>query len=150
MQNPSTVTLSLTVKDGHAALDFYQRAFGAENFFQMKDPGGGIAHAEFDIGNTHLFLSEESPEWHAYAMPEGTLSSCIFTIMAEDCDAAHDRAVEAGGASLKAPEDQFWGSRVAIVSDPFGYRWAFHQQLEELSQEELLKRAEALFGSGPS
>lgn len=141
-----TVSLSLTVKDGNAALDFYKKAFGAEVTLHMPDPGGGVAHAEMMIGNSKVFLSDESPEWHAEAMPEGTQASCLFSIGVEDCDAAYKRAVDAGGEALRDPENQFWGIRDAMVRDPFGYRWSFGQFVEEVSAEEFQRRAKELFG----
>jgi PhnB protein len=142
-----TVSLSLTVKNTADALKFYAEAFGAEELFRMPTPDGGIAHAEFMIGNTHIYISDEAEEWHAYAMPEGATASCLFSIATENCDAAYRRAVDAGARSLSEPADQFWGMRSAIVKDPFGYRWSFGQMIEEVSAEELARRAEKLFSS---
>lgn len=140
-----TVSFSLTVKDANKALAFYTEAFGAKELFRMPTPDGGVAHAEFMIGNTHIYISDESEEWHAFAMPDGTMASCLFSVMTDDCDAAYKGATGAGAESLSEPENQFWGSRSAIVKDPFGYRWSLNQQIEEVSPEELTKRAEALF-----
>ena len=139
--NP-TVSLSLTVKDTSAALDFYTRAFGAEELFRMPTPDGGIAHAEFMIGNSHLYISDEAPDWHATAMPDGIMSSCLFAISTDNCDSSFRRAVEAGAQPLKEPEDQFWGTRSGMVKDPFGYRWSLSERIENVSPEELAKRAE--------
>ncbi len=145
-ENEPTVSLSLTVNDGSAALDFYTRAFGAKELYRMADPGGGVAHAEFMLGNTKIFLSEASPEWHAAAMPEGAKASCLFAIQTDSCDDSFKRATEAGGEVLSEPEDQFWGCRSAIIRDPFGYRWSFGQVIEEVSPEEMARRAKELFG----
>jgi len=141
-----TVSLSLTVKNGNDALDFYTRAFGAEELYRMSMPDGGVAHAEFMIGNTKIYLSEDSPEWHAEAMPEGTKASCLFSIATDSCDDAFQRAVEAGGKPLSEPEDQLWGCRSAMIQDAFGYRWSFGQFIEEVSPEEMARRAKELFG----
>ena len=140
-----TVSLSLTVSDSAAALDFYTKAYGAKELFRMPMPGGGIAHAEFMIGDTRIYISDASEEWHAFPMAEGTKASCLFAIGVEDCDAAYEQAIGAGAESLSAPEDQFWGARSAITLDPFGYRWSFTQITEEVSPEEVMKRAQALF-----
>lgn len=145
-ENIPTVAFSLTVKNANEALDFYTRAFGAEELFRMPEPDGGVAHAEFMIGNTKIFISDEAPEFHAKAMPEGTLASCLFAIHVEDCDAAFTKAVEAGAEVLTEPTDQFWGMREAMVKDSYGYRWSFGQITEELSPEEIAKRAQELFG----
>ena len=144
--NTPTVSISLTVKDGNAALDFYKAAFGAEVVLLLPEPDGGVAHSEMMIGNSKVYLPDESPEWHAAAMPEGTQASCLIAIAVEDCDAAFKRAVEAGGIPLKDPEDQFWGIREAMVRDPFGYRWSLGQFVEEVSPEEFERRARELYG----
>jgi len=140
-----TVAISLTVKDSAAALDFYTRALGAKELYRMSDPNGGIAHAEFMIGNTHMYMSDASDEWHAYPMAEGTQASCLFSIQTESCDKAYETAVTAGGESLNQPETQFWGMRTAMILDPFGYRWSFSELVEELSAEEMERRAQEAF-----
>lgn len=146
MEKP-TVVLSLTVKGGAKALDFYTAAFGAEELYRMQAPDGSIGHSEFRLGNTHIYLSDEAPDWHARAMPEGDMASCLFAIATEDCDKSYARAIKAGATSLSEPTDQFWGTRSAIVKDPYGYRWSFSQLIEELTPEEIERRAQALFGS---
>ena len=140
-----TVAISLTVSDSAAALDFYTQALGAKELYRMPDPNGGIAHAEFMIGNTHMYMSDASDEWHAYPMEEGTKASCLFSIQTEDCKASYKQAVAAGGESLTEPVDQFWGMRTAMIRDPFGYRWSFSELVEELSAEEMERRAEEAF-----
>ena len=107
----------------------------------MPIPDGGIAHAEFMIGNTLVFISDEYPPYKAFAAPEGTTSSCLLCIEASDCDAAYDQAVAAGATSIQAPKDEFWGMRTCVLADPFGFRWSIGQVLEELSPEEVMKRA---------
>ena len=145
-ENEPTVAFSLTVKNGNEALDFYIKAFGAKELYRMPEGDGGLAHAEFMIGNTLIYISDESPEWQAKAMPEGTMSSCLFSIKTESCDTSFKTAVDAGAKSLSEPVDQFYGVRSAMVLDPYGYRWCFSQFLEEVSPEEMAKRAKELFG----
>ena len=141
-----TVSFSLTVKDASKALNFYSEAFGAEELFRLPTPEGEVAHAEFMIGNTRISISDEAAEWHAFAMPEGTTASCLFSIMTDNCERSYDRAIKAGAESLSEPMNQFWGTKSALIKDPFGYRWSFGQQVEEVSPEELMKRAQALYG----
>lgn len=143
-----TVSLSLTVKDAAAALEFYAAAFGARELFRMPKPDGSVRHAEFMIGNTHVYISGEAEAWHAFAMPEGTMASCLFIIATDDCDKSHARAVEAGAVSLNAPMDRFFGARSSLLRDPFGYRWSFEQFIEEVSPEEFVRRAQTFFGDG--
>ncbi len=142
----TTVNLTLTFKDGNAALVFYKEAFGAVELFRMPSPDGGVAHAEFLIGDTRIYMSDEDPEYSAKAMPPGTLSSCAFSIDVDDCDAAYHKALKAGGESMQEPADLFFGVRSAQIADPFGYRWYFGQKLEDLTNEEIEKRAAELYG----
>jgi len=142
-----TVSLSLTVKNTAEALAFYAHALDAAEVFRMPAPDGGIAHAEFTIGTTHIYISDEAEEWHAFAMPEGTLASCLFAVNVNDCDGAYQQAIKAGAESLNPPENQFWGTRSAIIKDPFGYRWSLNQIVEVVSPEEIAKRAQAFFSS---
>ncbi|MBD5780184.1 VOC family protein [Pelagicoccus sp. NFK12] len=141
-----TVNLSLTVKDGNKALDFYANAFGATELYRMPTPAGGVAHAEFQIGSSKIYLSDESEDWHAYAMPAGAKASCLFSIAVENCDEACAKALGAGAEVLNEPADMFWGARYAMVKDPFGYRWALTQIVEELSPEEMDRRAKEAVG----
>lgn len=142
----STVSLSLTVKEVAPALEFYKKAFGAVETFQMAGPDGAIAHAEFLIGNNRLFISSESPEWSAYAFADGAMSPCLFVIDVDNCDESAERAINAGAKPLTEPTDQFFGFRTAMVLDNYGYRWNVRQLIEEVSPEEMTKRAKALFG----
>ena len=142
-----TVSFSLTVKDASIALNFYSEAFGAEELFRLPTPEGDVAHAEFMIGNSRIYISDESAEWHAFAMSEGATASCLFSIMTEDCEASCDRAIKSGAELLSEPKDYFWGTRTALIKDPFGYRWAFNQKIEDVSPEEIARRAQEFFSS---
>lgn len=142
-----TVSFSLTVKDASSALNFYSEALGAEELFRMPTPEGGVAHAEFMIGNTRIYISDEAADWHAFAMPEGATASCLFAIKTEDCDKSYNQAIKAGAESLGEPMNTFWGTRSAMIKDPFGYRWSFSQRIEDVSPEEIARRAQELFSS---
>ena len=145
--NPPTVSLSLTVRDTARALRFYADALDAEEVFRLPTPDGGVAHAEFMVGNTRIYISDEAPDWHAFAMPEGGLASCLLSIVVDDCDKAYEQAVDVGAQSLSPPQDQFWGMRSAVVKVPFGYRWSFGQMVEDVTPEELARRARDFFAS---
>ena len=144
----ASLSVSLTVKDGFAAMDFYKEAFGAEIVYQLGTPETGLHHGEFKIGETLVYISGEAPEHHALARPDGQLSSSLLSIEVDDADAAFAKAVAAGAKVLSEPEDQFWGQRAAAVADPWGYRWGISHLIEEVSHEELTRRAIELFGGG--
>jgi PhnB protein len=146
--NEPTVSFSLTCKSAAAALDFYARAFGAVELFRLSPAPGIVPHAEFMIGTTQINISDEFPLGHAFAIPEGGLAPCVFTIQVEDCDQAFARALAAGGSPLTPSRDQFWGKRTAMIRDPFGYRWSFSQHLEDVSPDELRKRAQTFMSEG--
>lgn len=133
-----SVTPSLTVKDGKAALAFYAKAFGAEERFRLTDPEtGGIAHAEFAIGDSTLMLSDEYPEWNCLAPEIGQGGS--FMIYVADVEEAFLQAVNAGVTVVTPPADQFYGDRSARLADPFGYRWTLAQRVREVSMEDMEK-----------
>jgi len=84
------------------------------------------------------------------ALPEGDSAPCLFTIVTDDCDQAFSQAVGAGATPLSPPQDQFWGQRSASVRDPFGFRWSFSQFLEDVTPEEMMKRAQAFMAAAKS
>ena len=142
-----TIAISLTVKNTAEALDFYTKVFGAKELFRMPTPDGGIGHAEFTIGNFHMYISDESPEWSAYAMEKGQSASFLLSVATDSCDKSFDHAVKEGAEALMQPQDQFWGKRTSMIKDPFGYRWTFREHLEDVSPEEMSERAQKIFGS---
>lgn len=142
-----TLTPSLTVKDGKAALDFYTKAFGAVEHFRFPDPKtGGVAHAEFEIGDSTLMLSEEDPETGAlaYELGQGTL----FMLYVPDVEEAFVRAINAGVTVIYPPTDQPWGDRAARVADPHGYRWTLAQRVREVSMQEMTAALNAANAAG--
>lgn len=135
-----SVTPSLTVTDGKAAIDFYTRALEATELFRMEDPASGkLMHAEFQIGNSRLMISDEFPDWGALAPAVG--KGGAFMIQVADVDAAFTRAIYEGATVIQEPADQFWGARTARIADPFGYRWTLATQTREVSLQEMAKAA---------
>jgi PhnB protein len=127
-----TVTPFLNVKGAEDAIDFYKRAFGAEERLRMPNPDGSIMHAELVIGDSIVMLSEVS------RMPE-TRSSIHLSVA--DCDALFQQAVSAGGLERMAPQDMFWGERYGQVEDPFGNVWGIATHKEDVPAAELSRRA---------
>lgn len=130
----------LRVHDSAAAIDFYQRAFGAEELFRLKEPGGRIGHAEIKLGPTTLMLSDEYPE-HGIRGPQ-SLGGTSFSIHlhVDNVDDAFDRAVRAGATVVRPLENHFYGERSATVRDPFGHEWLIGGHLEDVTTEEMQRR----------
>jgi PhnB protein len=135
----------LRVRDAAKAIDFYRRAFGAEELFRLTEPTGRIGHAEIKIAATTLMLSEEYPEMGIVG-PQA-LGGTTFSIHlhVDDADAWTARAVEAGATVLRPATDAFYGERGGTVRDPFGHEWMLGHQIEEVSTQEMQRRYNALF-----
>ncbi len=136
-----SATPSLTLVDAPAAMAFYQQALGAVERFRIPDEGNGkIKHGEFQIGNSAFLYSSEYDGWgKAPKIGEGQL----FMLYVPDCDAAFEQAVAAGATATEDPGDRFWGDRTAGVNDPFGYRWAFAQKVQDVPMEDIAAAAAA-------
>jgi PhnB protein len=140
-----TVTPHLVVRDGNRAIDFYKRAFGATEVARMPGPDGkSVAHAELKIGDSFLFLCDEFPGMNRAPQSLGG-SSVTINLYVEDCDAVFNRAVAAGATVQMPLADQFWGDRYGKLVDPFGHEWAVTTHKEDVSPEEVGKRAQAAF-----
>jgi len=136
----------LTVKNAAAAIEFYKKAFGATELFRLGSPDGKIGHAEIKIGEAVIMLSDEYPARNVLG-PE-TLGGSPVTIhlYVEDVGAVAKNAVDAGAVSERPVADQFYGDRGGKIIDPFGHRWWIATHIEDVSPEEMKKRADALFG----
>ncbi len=143
-----TVTPRLVVRDGPAAIDFYGRAFGAVELGErFTGPDGELIHAEIQIGDSVVMITEDGVDGPV-ASPErlAGLVSCIMSLYWADVDAAWDRAVGAGAEVMYPLEDQFYGERGGRLRDPFGQQWMLSQHIEDVSAEEIARRAAALYG----
>jgi uncharacterized glyoxalase superfamily protein PhnB len=146
-----TLTPNLVVRGCDRALEFYARAFGGQEVARMPAPDGkSIWHAEMKIGDSIFFLNDEMPGMGAPAPDPDHPSPVTLWVFAQDCDAAHRRAVEAGAKSTMPPADMFWGDRVAEVADPFGYRWSFATHVKDVSEEEMRRAAAEFARSMPA
>ncbi len=135
-----TLTPYLTVHDARAAIDFYRAAFGAEEVMRMDEPSGKIMHAEIKIGDSHLMLADEFPEWgNKSPRTIGDTGSSLM-LYVDDVDAVFARAIEAGATERIAVEDHFYGDRSGQVEDPFGHRWSISTTVEEVSPDEMERR----------
>lgn len=141
-----TATPYLIVKGAENAIDFYKKAFGATELFRFPAPGGMVGHAELKIGNSPIMLADEAPEMDARSPQTlgGTAMSILLYV--SDVDAQFKQAVAAGAKVLKPVQDQFYGDRSGFLEDPFGHRWGLATHKEDLSIEEVGRRAAALHG----
>jgi PhnB protein len=142
----SKVEVYLCAKGAAAAIEFYKKAFSAvETGARILDPQNRIGHAEFKIGETLIMISDEHPEFGIVG-PQ-TLGGTPFalTVHVDDAKAVYDRALAAGAAPLRPLADQFYGARSGQILDPWGHRWTVSQHIEDVSPQEMEKRAKALY-----
>jgi PhnB protein len=139
----SHVTPYLTVDDAAAAIEYYKRAFGAKETVRMDAPDGMIGHAELEIGDSRIMLSDAFPQFATKSPKElgGTTVSVFMYV--EDVDASVKQAVEAGATIRMEPADQFWGDRFGSIDDPFGHNWGLATHVEDVPPEEMAERAKA-------
>ena len=138
-----SLQIYLAVEDASKAIEFYREAFGAEEVMRMPGPDGKIAHAELQIGDSKLMLSDPFPQSNVRPPSErGGTTASIFMYV-EDADATFDQATAAGADVVMQLEDMFWGDRFGTLSDPFGHVWSIATHKEDLSEEEMAERSKA-------
>ena len=142
-----SLTPYLTEDDAAEAIEFYKRAFGATERARMPFPGGLIGHAELEIGDSVLMLSDAFPESSTRPPNElgGTTSSVHLFV--EDVDAVVGKAVAEGATVTMPVDDMFWGDRFGTITDPFGHSWSIATHKEDLTPEEIEERAKAAMAS---
>jgi PhnB protein len=143
------VTPALIVNDAARALEFYAEVFGATERMRFPGPGGTVAHAEIEIGDSVLIVEDASPWMGTQAPPAGGFDGtpAFLYIYVNDVDAVIEHAVKLG-ATLKRPaQDQFYGERDGFILDPFGHGWTIGSHVEDVSPDELMRRMAALQGS---
>jgi PhnB protein len=136
-----TVTPYLSVDDAEAAIDFYGRAFGAKERTRMAAPDGKVAHAELEIGDSLVMLSDPFPQFSAKPPTELGGNSSNVMLYVENVDEFVQQAVDAGATVTTPVEDQFWGDRYGAVTDPFGHTWLVATHVEDVPPEEMAERA---------
>jgi PhnB protein len=135
------VTPYLIVDGASAAIDFYTSVLGATESMRMDAPGGKVGHAEIQIGDSVVMLADESPEMNARGPKSFGGSPVSLMVYVEDVDAVFARALEAGAKELRPVENQFYGDRLGAFEDPFGHEWNVASHVEDVSPEEMSKRA---------
>jgi uncharacterized glyoxalase superfamily protein PhnB len=143
-----SLTPSLTVRGAADAIEFYKRAFGAVEVSRAVAPDGkSLWHAELQIGDSRLMLTDEMPDMGGYAPPATGAVGFAVWLYVEDVDVTFDRAVRAGAKAQMPVNDTFWGDRFGGLQDPFGHNWAIATRKENLSDEEVRRRADEFVAS---
>ena len=137
-----TATPYLIVDDAAEAIAYYTKAFGAKERGRMQAPGGKIGHAELEIGDSIVMLSDPFPG--AVTRPPKELGGATGSVFlyVEDVDAVVERAVDAGATVSMEVADQFWGDRYGKITDPFGHQWGLAQHVEDVAPEEMKRRSQ--------
>jgi PhnB protein len=138
-----TATPYLAVDDAAEALEYYKKAFGAKERGRMEAPDGKIGHAEIQIGDSLVMLSDPFPQATTRTPKElgGTTASVFLYV--EDVDAFVQKAIDAGATVTMEVADQFWGERFGTITDPFGHSWSVATHIEDVPPEEMAERAKA-------
>ncbi len=132
----STVTPYLVVRGAEGLLTFMKSAFGAtERGEVMRAPDGSIGHGEVQIGDSVVMFADA---------PDEPLNSLLH-LYVEDCDSVYEKALAAGAESIREPSDQFYGDRMAVVRDKWGNQWSVSTHVEDVSREEMTRRAQEFY-----
>lgn len=140
-----TLTPYLIVKGAAEAIDFYRKAFGATEVMRLEGPGGSVAHAELQIGDSRVMLADEHPQMNAFAPETPGTSGVGFCLYVENADAVFEQAVNAGATVQRPLQDQFYGDRSGMVADPFNHTWTIATHIEDLTPEEINQRMQGMF-----
>jgi PhnB protein len=136
-----TLSPALAVDDATKAIDFYKRALGARERMVMPGPGGKVAHAELEVGDSVVMLADTTPQ--SSGRPPSALggTSVVLFLYVEDVDALVQQAVDAGATLTMPVADMFWGDRFGQIADPFGHHWQVATHIEDVPPDEMAERA---------
>jgi len=140
------VTPYLCVEGAAAAIDYYSAVFGATERTRMPAPEGKVGNAELQIGDSVIMLADEFPEMNILSPKSIGGTPVSLSIYVEDVDGVVERAVGAGATALRPVRDEFYGDRTGQFEDPFGHRWSVSTHIEDVSEEEMAKRATEAMG----
>lgn len=138
----------LHIDGASAAIEFYCSVFGATERMRMPGPDGKLGHAELQFGDSLIMLADEMPEMGILSPKAVGGTPVSISVYVENVDEIFDRAVQSGARVLRPVEDQFYGDRLGSFEDPFGHRWHVATHVEDVSEEEMSKRAEEAAASG--
>ena len=141
------ISPALTIDGAAEAIEFYKRAFGAIERSRMPMPDGKIAHAEIEIGDSIVMLSDPFPQSPVKAPKELGGTTVSLFLYVEDVDSVVQDAIDAGATVTRPVEDQFWGDRFGTVADPFGHHWGIATHKEDLTPDEIAERSREAMAS---
>ena len=136
----------ITIKGCSEAIEFYKKAFDANEKGRLFMPDGSIGHAEIDIEGSLLMMAEENIEWDNRSPKTLGGNPMSFSLYVKDADKAFQKAIDAGATIVMPVADMFYGDRVGQVMDPFGYKWMIGTHIEDMSYEEMQMRSDKMFG----
>lgn len=140
-----TVTPYLMINGAVEAIQFYTQAFNAAELFKMEAPGGKIGHAEIQIGDSRIMMADDCGGEGPFRSPKSSGGSPVgIHLYVKDVDTLFTQAVNAGAKVIKPLEDQFYGDRTGTLEDPFGHIWFLATHKEDLSLNELKRRAKKM------
>ncbi len=140
-----SITPSVVVANSKDAIEFYKKAFGANEIYQMPTPDGKTMHAMIQIGNSFVMMSDEFPEMGCKSPDTIGGTPVTLHLYVDDADKTFNQAIEAGAKVTMPLMDAFWGDRFGIVSDPFGHSWAIATHKQDISPEDMKKAGEEYF-----
>ncbi len=143
----AALTPYLIVNGAARAIEFYHQVFGAIEVFRLADPAGKVGHAELLINDSRIMLADEFPEMGARGPGSIGGSPVQMMLYVNDVDATVTKAVDAGSTLVRPIKDQFYGDRSGSLEDPFGHHWTIATHIEDVSPDEMARRAAAAFGS---
>jgi uncharacterized glyoxalase superfamily protein PhnB len=132
-----SITPHLVCKGAAEAIEFYKKAFGAEEMGRMPMPDGKLGHAMLRIGDSMIMLADEFPDWGSVGPTTLEGSPVTIHLYVENADAQFDRAIAAGAKVKMQMADMFWGDRYGMVEDPFGHYWSIAHHMRDMSPEEM-------------
>ena len=142
-QGYHSVTPYLIIDGAANAIEFYKKVFGASELFRFPAPGGRIGHAEIKIGDSPIMLADQHPERGNKGPQAHGGSPVSIMLYVEDVDSVFNRAVQSGARVREAVQDKFYGDRSGTLIDPFGHTWHIATHKEDVSMEEMERRAKA-------
>jgi len=141
-----SLVFSLNVSNGQQAIEFYQKAFGAELVSEVTMDNGFLIHAVMKIAGSIFYFSTEIPEMGAVSATTAGASPTLMCIVTDNADQLHEMAVAAGAEVLMPLDNHFWGERGSTVRDPFGYRWSIAQHIRDVPAEEMIAKSKEMMG----